>query len=49
VYGVHQGHAGAVFMVELIQTIAREHEGGYLTIIETDTGQVAPAGQQKGT
>jgi hypothetical protein len=46
---VYQGHAGPVFMVELIEIGAREHEGGYLIIVEVDAGEVAAAGQQIGS
>ncbi len=46
---VHQGHAGPVLMVELVEINTREHEGGYLIIVEVDAGEVAAAGQQIGS
>ena len=47
VNGVHQGRAGPVLTVELVETRAGEHEGGYLSFVEADAGQVAAAGQQE--
>ncbi len=47
--GVHQGGAGAVRMVELIETFACEHEGGYPLFVKADSGEVAAACEQVGS
>ena len=47
--GVHQGRTGPVLPVELVETLAGEHESGYLPLVKTDTGEVSAAGQQVGT
>lgn len=48
VNGVHQGRALPVLSIKLIEINTGEHEGRYLTIIETDAGEVAAAGEQIG-
>lgn len=46
---VYQGFTCSVLLVKLIQAFTCEDEGGYLAIIEADTGEIAAAGEQVGS
>jgi hypothetical protein len=45
--GIHQGSAGLVFPIELVDAVAGNNEGGYHPIIEADTGQIAAVAEQE--
>lgn len=44
---VHQGRAGLVFPVELVQVFACDLEGGYHPLVEADARQVAAVTEQE--